>query len=172
MKSDDLDKALDSALAQYSSAEPLDGLEQRVLNRVRAEGRGGRSGLGRWLLAMGALVLAGLIAMAVLPKRPTQPVAVAREPLGAGLPRSLPIRVPVQVPGLQPAPARKARAKPIRRPAPLTPEERAWLVLAARAPVETTEARLDLESRGVEPIRIEEIKIEPLRSNNANDEAQ
>src|ERR1035438_4460708 len=33
-----LDKPLDNALAQYSSEEPLAGLEQRVLNRVRAEG--------------------------------------------------------------------------------------------------------------------------------------
>src|ERR1039457_6096576 len=48
-----LDKPLDNALAQYSSEEPLAGLEQRVLNRVRAEGAPPRSGFGRRAAAAG-----------------------------------------------------------------------------------------------------------------------
>src|ERR1019366_8864095 len=39
-----LDKPLDNALAQYSSEEPLAGLEQRGLNRGRAGGAHPRSG--------------------------------------------------------------------------------------------------------------------------------
>jgi hypothetical protein len=50
MRNDEPD-ALDArwtlgALAQYASEEPLAGLEQRVLNHVRAEGAAPRSGLG------------------------------------------------------------------------------------------------------------------------------
>src|ERR1017187_6269271 len=54
-----LDKPLDNALAQYSSEEPLAGLEQRVLNRVRAEGAPPRSGFGRRVAAAGVAVVAG-----------------------------------------------------------------------------------------------------------------
>src|ERR1035441_4563835 len=55
-----LDKPLDNALAQYSSEEPLAGLEQRVLNRVRAEGAPPRSGFGRRVAAAGVAVVAGV----------------------------------------------------------------------------------------------------------------
>src|ERR1035441_8108313 len=58
MRDDDLDHALDGALdgalVRYSSAEPLTGLEQRVLNRVHAEravrleGVGGRGRAAVW----------------------------------------------------------------------------------------------------------------------------
>jgi uroporphyrinogen-III synthase len=46
------------------------------------------------------------------------------------------------------------------------------LALVARAPDEAREALLDLQRRGTEPIPVEEIRIEPLRSDYANDDTK
>src|ERR1017187_9325760 len=129
-----LDKPLDNALAQYSSEEPLAGLEQRVLNRVRAEGAPPRSGFGRRVAATGVAVVAGVVVAAVWWGRPVPP---------------------------PPCPGQA------RRPVPLSSEERALLALVARAPDQAREALLDLQRRSTEPIQVEEIRIEPLRSDDA-----
>ena len=47
-------------------------------------------------------------------------------------------------------------------PAPMTNEERALLAFVARAPKQAQEALIDAQQQSVEPIRIEEIKIQPL----------
>jgi hypothetical protein len=161
MTNDDLDNILDTALARYSGEEPLAGLEQRVLNRARAEGRVRRFRWGRWVLA---IVVVCTITLAVLPKRPL-PTAK----LGGGLQSARGFSPAVANRSVPPRQARQAR-----RPAlpPLSREERAWLALAARAPNPAGEALLDLERRGTEPIQVEEIKIEPLRSLYANDDTK
>src|SRR5437899_8565804 len=62
---DELDRMIDGALATYSGAEPLAGLEERVLNRVRvAEAERPRPRLWRWVLA--GSVLAALVVAIVL----------------------------------------------------------------------------------------------------------
>jgi hypothetical protein len=150
MRKDELDQALDAALARYSSAEPLAGLEQRVLNRVRAEQPAPR--IGRWVLAVA--MAAGMIAAAALW------VGQASRP------------VPLQILTRADPPVQTRAAPPVlrvlremhgqaRRPVLLTNQERALLADQAR------EALLDLQRRGTEPIQIEEIKIEPLRSDDA-----
>jgi hypothetical protein len=48
-------------------------------------------------------------------------------------------------------------------PAPVTNEERALLAFVTRAPKEAQEALIDAPQLDVEPIRIEEIKIQPLQ---------
>jgi hypothetical protein len=70
---DALDRVLDKALAEYSREEPLSGLEQRVLNRVRAEGSVRRVAFGRWVLACGIAAVAVIILTTVLWKRPLPP---------------------------------------------------------------------------------------------------
>jgi hypothetical protein len=158
MTNDDLDKFLDSALARYSAEDPLAGLEQRVLNRVGAEGGVRRFKWGRWALA---ILVVFTITTAVLWKRPL-PTAK----LGGGLQSAR---------GFSPAVAnRRSPRKRARRPAhpPLSREERAWLALAARAPDQMREASLDLKPLSTEPIQVEEINIEPLRSHDANDDTK
>jgi len=167
MGTDELDNALDSALAQYSSAEPLAGLEQRVLNRVRADGARPRLAYARWALALGVAV--GMLATAVMWQRPLPQRTVARQ-MGGGLE---PARRLSAAPSQRSSPHRQAgRPVPLHRqagrPVPLSPNERALLALVERAP----EALLDLQRQSTEPIYIEEIKIEPLRSDDANDDAK
>jgi hypothetical protein len=69
-KNDPLDELLDSALAQYSSAEPRPGLETRILAHVRHAGATtpspGRN--WRWLWA-GAMAAAALVTLVLLAGR-------------------------------------------------------------------------------------------------------
>jgi hypothetical protein len=48
-------------------------------------------------------------------------------------------------------------------PAPVSDEERALLAFVTRAPKEAQEALIDAQQHSAEPIRIEEIKIQPLQ---------
>lgn len=167
MRNDDpgnaLDGALDSALAQYSSVEPLAGLEQRVLDRVRAEGTARRIGFWRWVLAAG---VAGTIAAGVWLERPVPHVVVAGKTGRPVIPASRQAGTPARLKSL------KKRYGQARRAVPLSREERALVALVAIAPDQTREALLDLQRRSVEPIQMEEIKIEPLRSDDEKDDAK
>src|SRR5436305_2365987 len=83
---DDLDRLIDCGLAGYSSAEPLVGLEQRVLRRVRSVRR-----RRRWGLVL--IPAAAVLVLAVLPPKhspgtaaklvPPAIVEREREPIGA-----------------------------------------------------------------------------------------
>lgn len=170
MKSDELDQVLDGALARYSSEDPLAGMEQRVLNRVRAESAAAHSGrwrFPRWASAVGVAVAGGILAVAVWWPRP-----VPRPfPRIAGK-ASWPVRQQIQATA---TPARfRKKSRPARRPVPLpkraefpTPApasdgELALLAWVARAPDQAREALLGLERRSTEPIQVAEIRIEPI----------
>jgi hypothetical protein len=56
---DDLDRLIDGALSGYSNVEPLAGLEDRVLNRVRVEASRRRRRI--WIL--GVLAAPALVAL-------------------------------------------------------------------------------------------------------------
>jgi hypothetical protein len=81
-----LDQWLDQALSEYSSAEPRLGLEQRVLNRVRADeqARARRWNLWRWMPAFGAIAAVIVVAVAVRPiferKAPVRQINARIEP--------------------------------------------------------------------------------------------
>lgn len=149
------DRVLAEALAQYVNAEPMAGLEQRVLQRVRSEGRRRLVWRPVWWpgsLAAGAAV-AGLLAVLWIRTAPeTLNVRVVA-------PRPPQIVVAAEVPK-----SARRRALPKRRvfptPAPLTRDERALLAFAAHAP----DLARDLSRRIDEPIQITEIKIAPLKS--------
>jgi hypothetical protein len=66
-----LDQWLDEALSEYSAAEPRLGLEQRVLNRVRAEEqtRSRRWSIWKWMPAFAAIAAAVIIGVAIRPMR-------------------------------------------------------------------------------------------------------
>jgi len=127
MRNDDpgnaLDGALDSALAQYSSVEPLAGLEQRVLDRVRAEGTARRIGFWRWVLAAG---VAGTIAAGVWLERPVPHVVVAGKTGRPVIPASRQAGTPARLKSL------KKRYGQARRAVPLSREERALVALVDR----------------------------------------
>lgn len=156
---DDLDRIIDGALAGYSVAEPLEGIERRVLNRVRTEGRRKRV---YWGLAL-ACAVASVVAFVVLRPLgvPVPPPSVAAiRPVQAGYEPAA---------GGEPAPhvkVRRARKLPRVRqfplPAPLSGEERALLALVERHPAEAQQAFAELRKRGEEPLEIQPIQIVPL----------
>jgi hypothetical protein len=164
MRNDELDRILDGALAHYSGAEPLAGLEQRILNRVRAENaapRAGRVRFARWAVAVGVAVAAvWLVGQASRPVprqiRARAAVAGFTEKKGQDSGQA---RRPVLL-------VRKKSGQ-ARRPVLLSREERALLELAAQAPDQAREAMRDLQRQSTEPIQIAEIRIEPLRSDDA-----
>jgi len=159
---DAVERVLGEGLARYASQEPLAGLEQRVLDRVRGEGAARRAGFRLWGIiaagvAVAALVVAGVLWMG--PHRPEANPSLARV-----------IAPPMQAPRMADArPAKKHRTAaglPRRRqfptPAPISSEERTILALVARAPEQARQAFADSQPLSIAPIRLEEIKIEPL----------
>lgn len=170
MKSnDELDRTIDGALAGYSDAEPLAGLEERVLNRVRLAEAGRRCVLG-WVFAFVVVASLAMVAIVVRTPRHSEPKTYV-----VGIPA-------VEGPALaaeRPLVATKRRAKshaPRKRPLPkqdqfpaplpITAEERALLALAEH-PKDAEDAFADLRKRSDTLIEIQPIQIPPLESDGA-----
>jgi hypothetical protein len=169
---DELDKLIDNALATYSAAEPLAGLDQRVLNRVRE-----RRTRWPWLLAIPAVAAAILVAVQI---RKADPVPVATFKLEAvHTPAS---RTPPPEPSRdlsldrkgvvgphghrvvsKSAPAPKRRLFPTL--SPLTEQERLLVQLAQSYPQE-------LLIRSADRIEIKPIEIAPLQIDGTQDGRQ
>jgi hypothetical protein len=156
---DEFDKLIDGALSSYSTAEPLAGLEQRVLDRVRATEASRRRRLWWAALALATPALAAILFFAPVRKPDPIPIATVTPQPSA--------RVEPAPPPPSAAPKR-ALAKPRRAPArvlpkrevfptlsPLTPEERLLVQLAESRPQM-------LLTRPVGDIEIKPIEIAPL----------
>jgi len=165
-KRDELDQLIDTALAGYSDAEPLAGLDQRVLERVRLVEAGRRKRVW-WGLAVAVAAVAAVVIVSVAPnQRPRQLMGQAFQP-AAGHPPGEPAESPRRAERLAPQRHRKPAAHNAARilpkhdrfptPAPLTAEERA-LVQLSRFDAGTVRAPADLR-----PIEIAPIEIQPLR---------
>jgi hypothetical protein len=165
---DELDRLIDRALPRYLTASPMEGLEERVLQRIRVAGAGRRKA---WFvrLAFGVPVLAGLVLVGII----LRPEPVPYPTLPAPRYRAPDLRA--FRPALQvPLPRRTAKAKrrvialPKERrfpaPAPITDEERALVAWAGQAPRQATQVLADLRRQSDEPIVIRDIQIPPLRS--------
>ncbi len=182
---DELDDVIDGALPAYSSADPMEGLENRVLHRVQAADAAQRSPwpyrLGFVIPALAALLFVG-IALRMGWNSESRTTDAARR-AAVSKPSSL-------TPGPQPGPAQAtvvvdpkpgigagqepiapARALPKEEyfPArvPMTDEERALVAWVRRAPIEAEQVFADLRKRSAEPIEIQPIRIPPLRSDGA-----
>ena len=163
---DELDRRIDDALAGYADAEPLEGLEGRVMRRVRAAGR--RRAFG-WAAAMAAAVV---VLMTVIVARTPRVVApkshdVARVETVVP-PRPTPVAEKPRIARRRRVNSRIARLEPLPKleqfpaPTPLTEEERALAVFVARYPKEAQQAFADLRKRSEEPVEIKPIEIPPL----------
>ena len=162
---DELDRRIDSALAGYADAEPLEGIEGRVMRRVRAATR-------RRAFAWAAAAAAAVIVMTVIVVRtprgpaakpdeiarvvvpmPTQPVpAVEKQPAATKRRAKSRARRPERLPKLELFPS----------PSPMTAEERVLAAFVARYPKEAQQAFADLRKRSEEPVEIKPIEIAPL----------
>ena len=157
---DELDRIIDRGLAGYAAHEPLAGLEDRVLNRVRLANPAG--GAQHASLGLAVPAVAALILVAVLPRSSRAPVA-DRVPPSRGACRET--RAASAGPRRHASPAirqrvaRRPRPLPKRNqfptPTPLTPEERALIAVAQLPPA-------GLESVSQYPANPEEIRIEPI----------
>lgn len=157
---DDLDNLIDGALAEYSAAEPLAGLEQRVLNRVQSE-RPARKPRWWWAVAFVASVLAA-VAIGVLARKPEAlPIAAVAPPPVVVAPVSAAV-VPSATRRRPPKPRRAAGARALPKRgvfptlSPLSREERLLVQLAESSP------QL-LLAQPVDEIQIKPIEIAPLQ---------
>jgi hypothetical protein len=182
---DELDDVIDGALPGYSSADPMDGLEDRVLRRVQAAGAVRRS---PWFCRLGfaipalAAVLFACIALRIgwnpQPRSTsaTPKPAVSKPSSLASAPQPSPppaTRVVEPKRGIgtgqgYSAPPRSLPKEEVFPAAvPSTDEERALVAWVRRAPAEAAQAFSDLKKRDTEPIQIPPIEIPPLQSDGA-----
>jgi hypothetical protein len=171
---DQLEGMLDDALSVYSGAEPLAGLEDRVLHRLRTIEATRRRPPG-WAFAFVAAAALALVAIVMtVPRNPApKPRDIARTEVPA------PAR-PVVVE--EPRVARKHRhsritarrasfSEPLPKqeqfptPAALTAEEQALRSFVERDPAQAQQVFAQLRKRTNDPIEIQPIQIAPLQIN-------
>jgi|HubBroStandDraft_6_1064221.scaffolds.fasta_scaffold69890_3 hypothetical protein len=141
-----IDQWIDDALVGYSAAEPLAGIEERVLNRIRR-----RSRIARWAWATPAL--ASLLLAAVIAVRTTP-----------GEQQSLNLSPPSAAPAPTFIPMRPVKRFKIAASKSLTREERALLAFVRRDPAAAVEAFDELQKKSSEPLEIQSIEVQPLQS--------
>ncbi len=151
---EDLDRLLDEGIQSYVAAEPLAGLEQRVLARTRTAPK--RNHAPAFLAAAGACAATVILAVAFhttptpLPVPPPARVAIA------------PIAKPVLVSQRRRRTGhRLPKQPPFPTPQPVTTEEHLLLALIAAHPDQTAQAFASLHSQS-DPIEIKPIEIKPL----------
>ncbi len=157
---DDLDKLIDSGLAEYSNAEPLSGLDGRILGRIRVEAAARRRRRIFWLLALAIPEVAVILFAVWMQKAAPKVVPVARvspPPIVQAPPPVIDAKA-VTRPRTAPRPRRMELPKQavFPTPSPLTPQERMLVALAESHP-------RALEMKPVEQIEIEPIEIAPLQ---------
>jgi hypothetical protein len=164
---DELDRILDEALASYPGAEPLAGMEGRILERIRlSEGVRRKSPSWRLLLtsALAVLAFAGLVTV-LMRHDASRPSTLAAKVSPAP-------DAPTRARNLE---ERPARISPVRRrvalavklsvfptPVPLTQEEHLLQLLARTNPDDAAQALDSLRK----PIVVSPIVIAPLASDD------
>ena len=185
---DEQDQMLDDALAEYREAEPLAGLEDRVLQRLKSQAESARQPWWQWsAIAAAAAVLAiaawigfggrarhevapsPVVQKQAFPAAPhpqTPQRAVAEEQIAkVNRPRSSRASAPVQVESTAVAPM----SKHFPLPAPLKPEERMLLALAQSHPEFLREVS---HSDNDQEISIAPIDIKPLAEGTGDQQGE
>jgi hypothetical protein len=160
---DKLERILEKGIAGYAQSEPLAGIEERILARIRTVERPRRRLTG-WAMAF-AVGLAGIGVLRVLPRHEEpQPVRVATNT------QPTPVRGDVATAQVSPPRSHHSTGKtalpklPVfPTPSPLTAEERRLLGLVRQDPEGTAEAFESLRKRN-EPLEIAPLVIEPLEN--------
>lgn len=163
---EELDRRIDSALGGYSDAEPVAGLEERVLRRVRVSTR--RRMLG-WAVAFAAA--AALVVTVIVVRTPHHVGPTYRVGVPAVM-RPAPVVEKPRVVTVRRAKPRAVRARRLPKleqfpaPTPLTAEERALVAFVEHHPAEAQQVFAELQKSN-EPIEIQPIQISPLQSDGA-----
>ena len=171
---DELDDALDTALASYGEAPENEGLERRILVRVTEKAR--RTHPTRHLaMAIGATVAAVIACLfwvvaskTAIQTLPANKTMIALKDIEPPRISTIPVPEPAAVPAsaANPGRIRKKPAEPkllrFPTPVPLTSEERALIQLVTRV-AKSSPRELTYLGRPVEPIHITAVEIKPLR---------
>jgi hypothetical protein len=166
MTSKELDKILDDGLSSYSREEPRPGLEDRILNRVRAPRERRRFSWLRWAAAIPALACF-LLAVTFWSTRDLKPKSRKPAPIissKAPRPRIGPRVIQTTLTRRRPKHVRLPKREEFPTPKPLTAGERALLAFVARSPKQVEKLFSAANSRASEPLEIKPIYIEPLQS--------
>jgi len=177
---DDFDELLNEAVSEYRDAEPLAGMEERVLTRLQAS-EPARKGLGwRWVVAISCAATVVVAVWSGAARRTPQTAAPAEIASGATVESALPSTAPMQA--IAPTPksseihrhatrsspvatptesAAKTKLAVFPSPTPLTPEERAFMAVLQMSPDAMAAA-----SPPDAPVTIAEIEIKPLQDTN------
>jgi hypothetical protein len=162
MKTDDLDRMLDEALASYSSGEPRTGLSGRVMARVRSEGTRSRSWW--WVLAAAAAVLACVAFVMEAPRSERMKPVVVKKVAPAQKPvEPSPAIAKIETPS--PVPTHRRRSRPR-----LTQEERMLLALAQQPPEATNWLAQPDKPLEVVPLEIRPLQVDGLDSGETTGE--
>jgi hypothetical protein len=168
VSNDELDRRIDDALAGYAGAEPLAGIEERVLRRVRVATRRRAFGWAAAIAVAAALVVTVIVVRA--PHHSDPPTYRVGVP---AVMRPAPVVERAQVVTVRRARTRARRARRLPKleqfpaPTPLTAEERALVAFVEHHPAEAQQVFAALQKRSNEPIDIQPIQIPPLRSDGA-----
>jgi hypothetical protein len=165
---DELDAILEKGIASYPEAEPLAGIEERIIARIGMTKMPRRSVSGWFavlVLGMAVAAIAGFVLIRTRHSepRPTAVAAVSRPS------HFEPARVQVRISEPQRRPhtarVRRVRASPkgpvFPTPSPLTTEERLMVTLVSENP-EAAQVLDSLRQRQDEPIAIAPIVIPPI----------
>ena len=168
---DKLDQLIDGALASYADAEPLAGLEERVLNRARVARAGGRRVLA-WTVGLAIAASVAMVGIVVRSERQVAPKAMAPAAVKTQVVPAPEIQRAVRVRRV--VRARRARALPkleqFPAPSPMTAEERALVAFVVRDPEEALQTFSELQTQTYEPIKIQPIRIAPLEEMKSSKE--
>ena len=162
-----LDKILDEALASYADAEPLAGMEWRILERIRlAEETRRKAPAWRLLLtyALAVLAFGGLITFLMrhdAPRPSTLTAKVSPTPDAPIRARNLEER-PARISPLRRRVALAVKLRVFPTPVPLTQEEHLLQLLARTNPDDAAQALDSLRK----PIEVSPIVIAPLASDD------
>jgi hypothetical protein len=166
---DELERVLQEGISRYADAEPLAGLEERIMARVRITESSRRSIAEWWaVLAVGvaALVVGGFVYLG-MEHTQSRPLTVALTKKAA-IPELAPRRT-AAIGVFKPRGHSHARAALPKQPqfptpSPLTSEERLLVAMVKQDPEQTARAFDSLRKRASEPLEIAPLVISPLET--------
>jgi hypothetical protein len=171
----ELDRLIDAVLPAYSEAEPVPGMEQRVIARALVSGPRKQPFVWAWTLAIPAAACISVLFLFVGRDHPAQPTRQPSTQAGQIISTPTLHAIPKQVSSdsarttpqshtvlagiaLTPQPLPKQEIFP--SPSPLTEEERILIALS-RAQVQTP-PQPAVAAVDIDPIRIAELQIKPI----------
>jgi len=166
---DELERVLQDGISRYADGEPLAGLEQRIISRVRMTESSRRSIAEWWaVLAVGvaALVVGAFVYLGIehTESRPLSIAAVRKAAIPGLTPRrTAAIRV-FKPRGHSHRRAALPKQPEFPTPSPLTSEERLLVAMVKQDPERTARAFDSLRKRASEPLEIAPLVIPPLET--------